>query len=80
MAETQTDTQPPASTNGTNGHVPVRREVPPPAEQGSSEAVRLPPNDIVAEMCLLASLMLDRDMVGDIAPVLEKAAFYLPEH
>lgn len=77
MAELQSESTP--NTNGSNGRAPVRREVP--AETApTTNDVRLPPNDIVAEMCLLASLMLDRDVVGDIAPMLTKETFYLPEH
>jgi replicative DNA helicase len=41
---------------------------------------RLPPHSIKAEMCLLASLMLDREMVGQVVSLIDRDSFYQADH
>jgi replicative DNA helicase len=41
---------------------------------------RLPPHSIEAEMCLLASMMLDKDVVGAVVQIVERDAFFQPDH
>jgi replicative DNA helicase len=47
---------------------------------GISEFDRIPPHSIEAEMCLLASMMLDKQVAEQVMPLLEGDAFYLPDH
>ena len=54
-----------------------------PSPQGVTESVRLPPHDIDAEMSLLGSMMLSRDAIGAVLPIIgrqEVEWFYHPEH
>ncbi len=37
---------------------------------------RLPPHSLEAEMCLLASMMLDRDIFGQVVQVIDRDAFF----
>jgi replicative DNA helicase len=41
---------------------------------------KLPPHSIEAEMCLLASMMLDKDMIGEIVQIVERDAFFQADH
>ncbi len=41
---------------------------------------KLPPHSIEAEQCLLASVMLDKDLVGQVLPMIQRDAFYLADH
>src|SRR5918992_5486030 len=41
---------------------------------------RLPPHSIEAEMCLLASMMLDKDVVGQCVQIVDRDAFYQADH
>ncbi len=41
---------------------------------------RLPPHSIDAEMCLLASMMLDKDMIGEVAQIVSSDAFFQADH
>ena len=41
---------------------------------------RLPPHSIEAEMCLLASMMLDKEMIGQIVQIVDREAFYQADH
>lgn len=44
---------------------------------------RVPPQDIEAEMSLLGSMLLERDAIGDVLPILhrnESERFYRPDH
>src|SRR5689334_20743723 len=41
---------------------------------------RLPPHSIEAEMCLLASMMLDKEMVGQVLQIVDREAFYQADH
>jgi len=46
----------------------------------ASQFDRLPPHSIEAEMCLLASMMLDRDMVGQVISLIDRDSFYQADH
>jgi replicative DNA helicase len=46
----------------------------------ASQFDRLPPASIEAEQCLLASMMLDKDMIGQIIPIIDRDAFYQADH
>ena len=55
----------------------------PTSETAARIADRLPPQDIEAEMSLLGSMLLHRDAIGDVLPVLhrdESERFYRPDH
>ncbi|GMU25085.1 MAG: replicative DNA helicase [Phycisphaerae bacterium] len=44
---------------------------------------RIPPQDLEAEMSLLGSMMLNRDAIGDVLPIIhrnESERFYRPDH
>lgn len=41
---------------------------------------RLPPHSTEAEMCLLASMMLDKDVVGQAVQIVDREAFYQADH
>ncbi|MGF1633300.1 MAG: replicative DNA helicase [Phycisphaerae bacterium] len=41
---------------------------------------RLPPHSIDAEKCLLASMMLDRECIGEVVQQVSRDAFYLADH
>ena len=41
---------------------------------------RLPPHSIESEMCVLASMMLDKDMIGEIAGRVDRDAFFQADH
>lgn len=54
-----------------------------PSPQREVESVRLPPHDTDAEMSLLGSMMLSRDAIGSILPIIgrqESQWFHHPEH
>jgi replicative DNA helicase len=47
----------------------------------TSEAFeRLPPHSLDSEMCLLASMMLDKDMVGQVVSLVDRDSFYQADH
>ncbi|HOW69807.1 MAG TPA: replicative DNA helicase [Phycisphaerae bacterium] len=53
---------------------------PPPSQGGLT---RVPPQDIEAEMALLGSMMLDREVIGDVTGLIhrnEAEYFYRPDH
>lgn len=53
------------------------------ARTATIRAERVPPQDIDAEMSLLGSMMLSRDAIGDILPLIhrnESERFYRPDH
>jgi len=50
------------------------------AEPLTGQFDRLPPHSIEAEMCLLASMMLDKEMIGQIVQVVDRDAFYQADH
>jgi replicative DNA helicase len=41
---------------------------------------RLPPHSIEAEMCLLASMMLDKEMIGQVVQIVDREGFYQADH
>jgi replicative DNA helicase len=41
---------------------------------------KLPPHSIVGEQCLIASMMLDKDLVGQVLAMVDREAFYLEDH
>ena len=41
---------------------------------------KLPPHSLIAEQCLIASMMLDKDLVGQVLAMVEREAFYLADH
>jgi replicative DNA helicase len=41
---------------------------------------RLPPQSIEAEMCLIASMMLDKEVVGQVVQIVDRDAFYQADH
>jgi replicative DNA helicase len=41
---------------------------------------RLPPHAMEAEMCLLASMMLDKEMIGEIVTIVDREAFFQADH
>ena len=43
-------------------------------------ASKLPPHSIESEMCLLASMTLDRDAIGEVVQKVDRDAFYLADH
>src|SRR5438067_7414031 len=47
---------------------------------GEGQFDRLPPSAIEAEMCLLASMMLDKEMVGQVVTMIDREAFYQADH
>jgi len=50
---------------------------------GSSPLERIPPQDIEAEMALLGSMMLEREVIGDVITIIhrnEAERFYRPDH
>lgn len=62
-------------------------DVPPPPSntpsQDSAPHHRQPPQDIDAEMALLGSMMMSRDVIGEIIPIIgpgDAAWFYVPAH
>jgi replicative DNA helicase len=46
----------------------------------SGQFDRLPPHSIEAEMCLLASMMLDKEMIGTALQLVDREAFYQADH
>src|SRR5437764_11529122 len=47
---------------------------------GEGQFDRLPPSAVEAEMCLLASMMLDKDMIGQVVQIVDREAFYQADH
>lgn len=53
------------------------------SEQAPVRAERLPPQDLDAEMALLGSMMMSRDVIAEILPIIgreDSGWFYLPVH
>src|SRR5436190_1460891 len=46
----------------------------------ASQFDRLPPHSIEAEMCLVASMMLDKEMIGQIVQIIDREAFFQADH
>ncbi len=43
-------------------------------------AQRMPPQDMAAEMCVLGSMILDKEEIGEIIPLLHADNFYRHDH
>lgn len=41
---------------------------------------RLPPHSVEAEMCLLASMMLDKEVIGQVIQIVDREAFFQADH
>ena len=41
---------------------------------------RLPPHSLEAEMALLASMMLDKELIGEVVQQVNREAFYQADH
>ena len=41
---------------------------------------KLPPHAIEAEMCLLASMMLDKEMIGTVVQIVDRESFFQADH
>lgn len=41
---------------------------------------KLPPHSIDGEACLLASMMLEKELIGQVVPLIQREAFYQPDH
>ena len=41
---------------------------------------KLPPHAIDAEMCLLASMMLDKEMIGNVVQIVDRDSFFQADH
>src|SRR4029079_3454742 len=48
--------------------------------QISGQFDRLPPHSIEAEQCLLASMMLDKEVIGQAVTSVERDAFFQTDH
>jgi replicative DNA helicase len=46
----------------------------------SGQFDRLPPASIEAEMCLIASMMLDKEMIGNVVQIVDRESFYQADH
>src|SRR5206468_5720663 len=46
----------------------------------SGQFDRLPPSSIEAERCLIASMMLDKEMIGSVVQIIDREAFYQADH
>jgi len=51
-----------------------------PSERGGVEVDRTPPQDIVAEQCVLGAMLLSKDAIADVVEVLRPGDFYRPAH
>src|ERR1700704_5572071 len=51
-----------------------------PGGGGSVGLDRPPPQDIVAEQCVLGAMLLSKDAIADVVEVLKPADFYRPAH
>lgn len=46
----------------------------------ASQFDKLPPHSLVAEQCMIASMMLDKELVGQVLAMVDREAFYLADH
>ena len=51
-----------------------------PSERGGAEVDRTPPQDLVAEQCVLGAMLLSKDAIADVVEVLRPGDFYRPAH
>src|SRR5947209_3649068 len=52
----------------------------PGGDTGRVELDRTPPQDVVAEQCVLGAMLLSKDAIADVVEVLKPADFYRPAH
>ena len=52
----------------------------PGGDSGRVELDRTPPQDVVAEQCVLGAMLLSKDAIADVVEVLKPADFYRPAH
>jgi replicative DNA helicase len=50
------------------------------AEALAGQFDKLPPHSIEGEMCLIASMMLDREAIGQVVQIIDREAFYQADH
>ena len=48
--------------------------------QVAKQFERLPPHSIDSEMCLLAAMMLDKEMIGQVIQIVDREAFFQADH
>ena len=46
----------------------------------ASQFERLPPHSIEAEMCLLASMMLEKEIIGQAVQIIDRESFFQADH
>jgi replicative DNA helicase len=46
----------------------------------SNPSDKLPPHSLDAESCLLASMLLEKELIGQVIPLVERDAFYQADH
>src|SRR5438874_6436162 len=49
-------------------------------ESISSQFDKLPPHSTESEMCLLAAMMLDKEMIGQVVQIVDREAFFQADH
>ena len=79
MEPESTPSRPTSDRSGDQGNLYPTRT----ARAAVTRAERVPPQDIDAEMSLLGSMMLSRDAIGDVLPLIhrnESTRFYRPDH
>ncbi|HMC68481.1 MAG TPA: DnaB-like helicase N-terminal domain-containing protein, partial [Mycobacteriales bacterium] len=52
----------------------------PGGEPGRIDVDRTPPQDVVAEQCVLGAMLLSKDAIADVVEVLKPGDFYRPAH
>ena len=55
-------------------------EMPTPAHSSPAEFERTPPQDVVAEQCVLGGMMLSKDAIADVVETVRSGDFYRPAH
>ena len=50
------------------------------SDQGRVDLDRTPPQDVVAEQCVLGAMLLSKDAIADVVEVVRPADFYRPAH
>ncbi|XCB29173.1 replicative DNA helicase [Arcanobacterium hippocoleae] len=50
------------------------------APTGSSDFARVPPQDLEAEMSVLGAMLINKDAISEVVPILKAIDFYRPQH
>src|SRR5262249_26974923 len=58
----------------------IERTPPPPDNVASLDAARTPPRDVLAKAAVLGALLLNPDVLTDVAAILDPADYYEPKH